>query len=35
MRNSARYGARTKNGLEMLLLQAFDSYDIWTRGDAR
>ena len=31
MKNSARYGAATKNGIEMLLLQAFDSYDIWTR----
>jgi shikimate dehydrogenase len=31
MKNSARYGAETKNGIEMLLLQAFDSYDIWTR----
>ncbi len=31
MKNSARYGAKTKNGIEMLLLQAFDSYDIWTR----
>lgn len=31
MRNSARYGAQTKNGIEMLLLQAFDSYEIWTR----
>lgn len=33
MRNSERYGAKTKNGLEMLLLQAFDSYDIWTGTD--
>ena len=33
MKNSAQQGARTKNGLEMLLLQAFDSYDIWTRDD--
>ena len=32
MKNSAQYGAKTKNGLEMLLLQAFDSYDIWTQG---
>ncbi len=31
MKNSARYGAETKNGLEMLLLQAFDSYEIWTK----
>ena len=30
MKNAARYGARTKNGLEMLLLQAFSSYEIWT-----
>lgn len=33
MRNSARYGAATKNGIEMLLLQAFDSYNIWTQDD--
>ena len=33
MKKSAQYGAETKNGIEMLLLQAFDSYDIWTRGD--
>jgi shikimate dehydrogenase len=33
MKNAARYGAETKNGLEMLLLQAFDSYEIWTRED--
>ena len=30
MKNSARYGAATKNGIEMLLLQAFASYEIWT-----
>lgn len=30
MKNSARYGAQTKNGIEMLLLQAFDAYSIWT-----
>jgi len=30
MKNSAHYGAATKNGIEMLLLQAFDSYEIWT-----
>ena len=30
MKNAAKYGARTKNGIEMLLLQAFDSYRIWT-----
>ncbi len=33
MRKSAEQGAETKNGIEMLLLQAFDSYDIWTRED--
>ena len=33
MKNAARYGAATKNGIEMLLLQAFDSYEIWTRDD--
>jgi shikimate dehydrogenase len=33
MKNSARYGAKTKNGIEMLLLQAFDSYEIWTMTD--
>ena len=31
MKNSARYGAETKNGIEMLLLQAFDAYEIWNR----
>lgn len=30
MRNAADQGAQTKNGLEMLLLQAFASYEIWT-----
>ena len=30
MKNAAKYGAATKNGLEMLLLQAFSSYEIWT-----
>lgn len=29
MRESAKYGAQVKNGLEMLLLQAFVSYEIW------
>lgn len=33
MKYSAQYGAETKNGIEMLLLQAFDSYDIWTRDN--
>lgn len=31
MRNAARQGAAVRNGLEMLLLQAFLSFDIWTR----
>ena len=30
MKRAAKYGAETKNGIEILLLQAFDSYDIWT-----
>ncbi len=30
MKNAKAQGAETKNGLEMLLLQAFASYDIWT-----
>ncbi|MDY6301080.1 MAG: shikimate dehydrogenase [Bacteroidales bacterium] len=29
MKRAAAHGAQTKNGIEMLLLQAFDSYDIW------
>lgn len=33
MKKSAHHGAETKNGIEMLLLQAFDSYDIWTMDD--
>lgn len=33
MKYSAQYGAETKNGIEMLLFQAFDSYDIWTRDN--
>lgn len=33
MKKSAAQGAETKNGIEMLLLQAFDSYDIWTMDD--
>ena len=32
MKNAAQYGADTKNGIEMLLLQAFDSYSIWTQN---
>lgn len=31
MKKSAAYGAATKNGLEMLLLQAFASWEIWNR----
>ena len=34
MKKSASYGAQTKNGIEMLLLQAFDSYGIWTMDDS-
>ena len=30
MKKSAEHGAETKNGLEMLLLQAFESWEIWT-----
>lgn len=30
MKNAKAQGATTKNGLEMLLLQAFAGYDIWT-----
>ena len=29
MKRGAQYGAQTKNGLEMLLLQAFASWDFW------
>ena len=29
MKNGAKYGAQTKNGLEMLLLQAFASWEFW------
>lgn len=31
MKKSAEYGAETKNGLEMLLLQAFESWKIWNK----
>lgn len=31
MRKGAEYGAITKNGLEMLLLQAFISWEIWNK----
>lgn len=30
MKKSIHHGAQAKNGIEMLLLQAFDSYRIWT-----
>jgi shikimate dehydrogenase len=33
MKKSAHHGAETKNCIEMLLLQAFDSYDIWTMDE--
>ena len=33
LRNAAHYGAQTKNGLEMLLLQAMASYDVWTQDN--
>ena len=29
MKRGAQYGANTKNGLEMLLLQAFASWEFW------
>lgn len=29
MKRAAQHGAKTKNGLEMLMLQAFASWDIW------
>lgn len=31
MKRSAEHGAETKNGLEMLMLQAFASWDIWNK----
>lgn len=31
MKKSAEHGAEVKNGLEMLLLQAFESYNIWNQ----
>lgn len=33
MKKGAEYGANTKNGLEMLLLQAFASWDFWNGKD--
>lgn len=32
MKKSAAHGAVTKNGLEMLLMQAFAAWDIWNQG---
>ena len=32
MRRGAQYGANVKNGLEMLLLQAFSSWEFWNEG---
>jgi shikimate dehydrogenase len=29
MKRGAQYGAQVKNGLEMLLLQAFASWEFW------
>ena len=29
MKNGAEHGAEVKNGLEMLLLQAYASWDFW------
>lgn len=33
LKQAAQRGARVKNGLEMLLLQAFESYRIWTKNE--
>ncbi len=33
MKNGKKYGATVKNGLEMLLLQAFASWDFWHRDE--
>lgn len=33
MKRGAQYGAQTKNGLEMLLLQAFASWEFWNSKD--
>ena len=35
MKKGRQQGAITKNGLEMLLLQAFASWEIWTGEDGR
>ncbi len=34
MRKSAEYGAETKNGLEMLLLQAFENWRVWNESQS-
>jgi shikimate dehydrogenase len=31
MKQSKEHGAEVKNGLEMLLLQGFAAYEIWTK----
>jgi shikimate dehydrogenase len=33
MKQGAKYNAQTKNGLEMLLLQAFASWEFWNSKD--
>jgi shikimate dehydrogenase len=33
MQRGAQYGADVKNGLEMLLLQAFASWEFWHEKD--
>ncbi len=33
MKRGAQYGANTKNGLEMLLLQAFSSWEFWNEDE--
>ena len=35
MKRAIEHGADVKNGLEMLLLQAFASYSIWTTGEMK
>lgn len=35
MRKAAQHGAMVKNGLEMLLLQAFASWDFWHNGNEK
>ena len=34
LQKGAQYGAKTKNGMEMLLLQAMASWDIWNRNNS-